>query len=411
MDIEENDEVEKEIDIVYSGKFSNESKIFQFPLVPKSSMNIEKINSLSMDQKNNSMKMELNFDKKYLDKNDYNAVPTRTLKGEKIENNTNICLGFLKNDKFYLIPISQMFQFRQDSSNINKDKNVIITKDRKDILNHSFKSEEKKGEYYTPLTIHQPNSIDSKIMIERIAQPDGKMKNANFMKKEEYFDFLFKYVISPESGGDSNEDFLSLYKNNSSKESFLDDVPEAKNEEDNMIIEEENENKNEIKKSNAKSKGFNVGIEAIKNNSNEKNSGRTENGNSFVYNIINNIYEENKDSESLYYNDLLTKICQKMNISEVDEEKIQLIKNEIEENCIIVKENICFVKSNGDDNVQKVRDFLIKEIGNMDNGIKKQQIKELIKQNGLSISDNKLTVLLKKICKNSGNLWVIKSPN
>ena len=410
MDIEENDEVEKEIDIVYSGQFSNESKLFQFPLVPKSSMNIENINSLSMSKDNMSMKMKLNIDKKYLDKNDYNAVPISFLKGEKIENNSNICIGFLKNDKLYLTSISQIFQFRQDFSNRNREKNVMIKKDRKDSRNPSFKIEEKIEEDYMPLTINQPNSIDSKIMIERIAQP-GEMKNANFMKKEEYFDFLFKYVISPESGGDSNEDYLSLYKNNSSKESFVDNIPEVKNEEDNMIIEKENENKKEIKKSNLKSKGFNVGIESIKNNNNEKNLGKVENGNSFVCNIINNIYEENKDNESLYYNDLLTKICQKMSISNDDEEKIEQIKNEIEKNCIIVKENICFVKSNGDDNVQKVRNFLIKGIGNMDNGMKKQQIKELIKQNGLSISDNKLTNLLKKICKNSGNLWVIKSPN
>lgn len=410
MDIEENDEVEKEIDIVYSGQFSNESKLFQFPLVPKSSMNIENINSLSMSKDNMSMKMKLNIDKKYLDKNDYNAVPISFLKGEKIENNSNICIGFLKNDKLYLTSISQIFQFRQDFSNRNREKNVMIKKDRKDSRNSSFKIEEKIEEDYMPLTINQPNSIDSKIMIERIAQP-GEMKNANFMKKEEYFDFLFKYVISPESGGDSNEDYLSLYKNNSSKESFVDNIPEVKNEEDNMIIEKENENKKEIKKSNLKSKGFNVGIESIKNNNNEKNLGKIENGNSFVCNIINNIYEENKDNESLYYNDLLTKICQKMSISNDDEEKIEQIKNEIEKNCIIVKENICFVKSNGDDNVQKVRNFLIKEIGNIDNGMKKQQIKELIKQNGLSISDNKLTNLLKKICKNSGNLWVIKSPN
>ena len=249
MDIEENDEVEKEIDIVYSGQFSNESKLFQFPLVPKSSMNIEKINSLSMSKDNMSMKMKLNIDKKYLDKNDYNAVPISFLKGEKIENNSNICIGFLKNDKLYLTSISQIFQFRQDFSNRNREKNVMIKKDRKDSRNPSFKIEEKIEEDYMPLTIHQPNSIDSKIMIERIAQP-GEMKNANFMKKEEYFDFLFKYVISPESGGDSNEDYLSLYKNNSTKESFVDNIPEVKNEEDNMIIEKENENKKEIKKSN-----------------------------------------------------------------------------------------------------------------------------------------------------------------
>ena len=46
MDIDDNDEIEREIDIVYSGQFSNETKIFQFPLIPKNLMNIENINSL-----------------------------------------------------------------------------------------------------------------------------------------------------------------------------------------------------------------------------------------------------------------------------------------------------------------------------------------------------------------------------
>ena len=44
MDIEEDDEVERELDIVYSGQFSNETKLFQFPLIPQSSMNIQNIN-------------------------------------------------------------------------------------------------------------------------------------------------------------------------------------------------------------------------------------------------------------------------------------------------------------------------------------------------------------------------------
>ena len=54
---------------------------------------------------------------------------------------------------------------------------------------------------------------------------------------------------------------------------------------------------------------------------------------------------------------------------------------------------------------------LIKEIGNNENGLKKQQIKKLIEQNGLNISDNKLTKLLQKICKYQSNAWIIKLPS
>ena len=60
--------------------------------------------------------------------------------------------------------------------------------------------------------------------------------------------------------------------------------------------------------------------------------------------------------------------------------------------------------------VKDVRNFLIKDIGNNDNGMKKQQIKKLIEQNWLSVSDSKLTKLLQKICKYQGNVWTIKLP-
>ena len=126
MDIDDKDEIAQEMDIVYSGQFSNEAKIFQFPLIPNNLMNINNINSISISKNSKSMKMQMKIDDKYLDKNNYNAVPIQNLKGEKIENNSNLCLGIIKNDKLILTPISQIFQFRHDFSNINKEKNLVI---------------------------------------------------------------------------------------------------------------------------------------------------------------------------------------------------------------------------------------------------------------------------------------------
>ena len=37
-----------------------------------------------------------------------------------------MCLGIIKNKKLILTPISQIFQFRHDFSNINKEKGLII---------------------------------------------------------------------------------------------------------------------------------------------------------------------------------------------------------------------------------------------------------------------------------------------
>ena len=403
MDIDENDEIEKEIDIVYSGQFSNETKIFQFPLIPQNLMNIDNINSLSISQNSKTMKMEMKIDEKYLDKNNYNATPVQNLKGEKIENNSNLCLGVIKNNKLILTPISQIFQFRHDFSNINKEKTLSlkIKGGKKDQKNIGIKKEEKDDIKFNPLYPHLPNSIDSKIMLEKISNLEGEPQKANFMNKDDYFNFLLKYVITPDTEGDTNDNFLALYKNNYSN-SFLESVKEDKNEDENMIIEEKIK---EGKKSNKKSRGFNSGLDVIKNK--DKDIIKTDNNYGIVNNVINNIFE---NEECIEYDNLLMNICQKMSIPITEQEKINQIKKEIEENCILIKEKYCFLKDNESD-IKEVRNFLIKEIGNNENGLKKQQIKKLIEQNGLNISDNKLTKLLQKICKYQSNAWIIKLPS
>ena len=402
MDIDDNDEIEREIDIVYSGQFSNETKIFQFPLIPKNLMNIENINSLSISQNSKNMKMEMKIDEKYLDKNNYNAVPIQNLKGEKIENNSNLCLGIIKNNKLILTPISQIFQFRHDFSNVNKEKNIMlkIKGGKKEQKNIGIKKEEKDEMKFSPLSLYLPNSIESKIAMEKISNLEGQPQKANFMNKDEYFNFMLKYVIIPDSEVDTNDDFLALYKNNFSN-SIIESVKEEKNEDENIIIEEKTK---EEKKPSKKPRGFSHSIDSIRNNEKEIKS---DNNYSVMNNVINSIFENN---DCISYDDLLVNICQKMKISNTDDEKINRVKKEIEENCIIIKQKYCFLKDN-ESEVKDVRNFLIKEIGNNENGMKKQQIKRLIEQNGLNISDNKLTKLLQKICKYQGNVWIIKLPD
>ena len=398
MEIDDNDEIEREIDIVYSGQFSNETKIFQFPLIPKNLMNIENINSLSISQNSKNMKMEMKIDEKYLDKNNYNAVPIQNLKGEKIENNSNLCLGIIKNNKLILTPISQIFQFRHDFSNVNKEKNIMlkIKGGKKEQKNIGIKKEEKDEMKFSPLSLYLPNSIESKIAMEKISNLEGQPQKANFMNKDEYFNFMLKYVIIPDSEVDTNDDFLALYKNNFSN-SIIESVKEEKNEDENIIIEEKTK---EEKKSSKKPRGFSHSIDSIRNNEKEIKS---DNNYSVMNNVINSIFENN---DCISYDDLLVNICQKMKISNTDDEKINRVKKEIGENCILIKQKYCFLKDN-ESEVKDVRNFLIKEIGNNENGMKKQQIKRLIEQNGLNISDNKLTKLLQKICKYQGNVWII----
>lgn len=389
MDIED-DEVEQEFDIVYSGEYSNDVKIFQFPLVQENSMNIEDINSLNVSQNMKTMKMEIKIDDKYFDKNNYNDTPIQTLKGEKIENNSNLCLGIMKNNKLILSPISQIFQFRHDFSNISKDKLIKKIKNDKKEVKNILKKEDKDDNNFIPLTVHQPNSIDSNIVLEKMTSDDEMLGEADFMSKDEYFNLLLKYVITPDTSGDSNDELISFAKNNFSKE--LLEIKEVKNDDEEM----------DMNKSNNKPKNFNSGIEAIKSEKMEVDS-----GNGIVINMINKIFEKN---ECIFYDNLLNDICVQFGLNANNKDKIELIKKEIEKKCIIVKNNICFIRDEDGDN-KDVRNILVKEIGNNENGLKKQQIKKIIEQNNINISDNKLTKILQKICKYTGNSWSIKIPN
>jgi len=217
----------------------------------------------------------------------------------------------MKNDKLILTPISQIFQFRHDFSNINKEKTLSLKiKGKKDQKNIGIKKEEKDDIKFSPLYPHLPNSIESKIMLEKISNLEGEPQKANFMNKDDYFNFLLKYVITPDTEGDTNDDFLALYKNTYSN-SFLESVKENKNEEENMIIEEKIK---EGKKSSKKSRGFNSGLDVIKNI--DKDNIKSDGNYGIVNNIINNIFE---NEECIEYDNLLMNICQKMGIEIIKE--------------------------------------------------------------------------------------------
>ena len=112
-------------------------------------------------------------------------------------------------------------------------------------------------------------------------------------------------------------------------------MKEENNVEENLITEEKIK---EVNKSSKKNRGFNTGIEALKNKINEKES-NISNNSSIVNNVINKIFE---NEEFFVYDDLLMNICEQMNIINTDKEKINQIKKEIDENCLLINKNIAF---------------------------------------------------------------------
>jgi hypothetical protein len=199
--MEIDDEIEQEIDIIYSGEFQNEVNLFQFPLIPKDNLKTETFNTLSINKEHSSMKLDVNIDPQYLDNRAYNFSRTQTMKGEKIDSNTNLCIGIFKNGKLFLTPISNVYQFRHDFSSFEKDI-TIKKKDKRDFRNNMIVEKENLNLEYIPYQLFQPNTIDSNQILDKISNIDYSNKYNNLLNKEQYYDLLLKNIVDETVTGD-----------------------------------------------------------------------------------------------------------------------------------------------------------------------------------------------------------------
>jgi len=383
--MEIDDEIEEEIDIIYSGEFQNEVSLFQFPLIPKDNLKTETFNTLSINKDHSSMKLEVNIDPQYLDNRSYNYSKTQTMKGEKIDSNTNLCIGIFKNGKLFLTPISTVYQFRHDFSSFEKDI-TIKKKDKRDFRNNMIVEKENSNLEYIQYQLFQPNTIDSNQVLNKISNIDYSNKYDNLLSNEQYYDLLLKNIVDETVTGDY-------------------DIP---------IEENDFENKN--KKINNNQISINNNNIDIENNQKKDNKDLFINKNfenqnksvigSIIENTINNIFA---NYDCLFYSDLLELICNELKIDLNDDENVKKIRNEINNYCLVIKEKYCFLKNIDDENNDirlKLIDYISKE-----NGVKKQQIKNYLKENNLNIQESKLNKLMKTFSEYSNSVWVIKTPS
>ncbi len=381
--MEIDDEIEEEIDIIYSGEFQNEVNLFQFPLIPKDNLKTETFNTLSINKEHSSMKLDVNIDPQYLDNRAYNFSRTQTMKGEKIDSNTNLCIGIFKNGKLILTPISTVYQFRHDFSSFEKDI-TIKKKDKRDFRNNMIVEKENLNLEYIPYQLFQPNTIDSNQILDKISNIDYSNKYNNLLNKEQYYDLLLKNIVDETVTGDYDipieDDFFDNKNINSNQNS--------KN--NNMIDIENNKNKDNQE-------------EFIDINVEKKNKSVI---GGIIENTINNIFA---NYDCLFYGDLLELICNELKIDLTDDENVKKIRNEISNVCLVVKDEYCFLKNIDDEN-NDIRLKLINYISK-ENGVKKQQIKNYLKENNLNIQENKLNKLMKTFSEYSNSFWIIKTPS
>lgn len=381
MDVD--DELEAEIDVIYSGEFADEMSLMQFPLIPKDNFKQNSISALSVNRKSEALKIEKKIDINYLDQRAPNLTTKQVMNGQRIESNTNLTVGMFRNGALYLTPVSHIYQFRHDFSSI-EDKEIIQRRKKNDFRSHQQlpKKEDNENEY-VPLQMHFPNTIESCKAIEKIVSVDGYMEEeTKFLSKEEYFNLLLKYINDKSITDELNEKSIS---------------PDY---EDYMNYKKKN--KKEIKKEGTKPKAKEEEINTSNKHVQE----------SIVGEILFKVFGK---EECLEYENLLSQICNELNINkDTSTKQVEQIKKEIDNYCIIcaynaTQSNVCYIKNIGDEEIKDIRIKLIDYLAG-NNGVKKQQIKNFLKENNISIQDNKLNKLLKSIGEYTNSLWVIKSP-
>jgi hypothetical protein len=384
--MEIDDEIEEEIDIIYSGEFQNEVNLFQFPLIPKDNLKTQNFNTLSINKEHSSMKLDVNIDPQYLDNRAYNFSKTQTMKGEKIDSNTNLCIGIFKNGKLFLTPISNVYQFRHDFSSFEKDI-TIKKKDKKDFRNNMIIEKENLNLEYIPYQLFQPNTIDSNQILKKITNIDYSNKYDNLLNKEQYYDLLLKNIVDETVTGDYDIPIEDNYFDNNNKNINNNQISNNYN----TIDTKNNQNKDD--KDNKD--------EFIDINFEKKNKSVIGN---IIENTINNIFA---NYDCLFYGDLLELICNELNIDLNDDENVKKIRNEISNVCLVIKDKYCFLKNIDDENNDirlKLIDYISKE-----DGVKKQQIKNYLKENNLNIQESKLNKLMKTFSEYSNSVSVIKT--
>ena len=191
--MEVDDEVEEEFDVIYSGVLASETALFQFPLQPKD-YKVNPVSSLGINRQNSLLKYERKIDINHLDQRSSTLSTNQVMIGQRIESNTNLCLGVIRDGKLYLNAINDVYQFRHDFSDIDEEEESQVKRADKFKANSKAITAKDNQLEYTPLTIFQPNSISSTEVIEKIVSGKGDQGMPEFLNKDEYFGLLLKYI-------------------------------------------------------------------------------------------------------------------------------------------------------------------------------------------------------------------------
>lgn len=406
------DELETEIDIVYSGELDNEVNLFQYPLVPKENLNSSSIHSISFNRQNALMKIEQNLDKRTLNQHSQKVSSTHTLIGERIEANTNLLIGVFRDNSFYLTPVANIFQFRHDFSKSEGANEVISTKkkvDRRDYRNttNALVKNEKEEMDYSPLMIFNINSIESCSMIEKInSVGDRHLSKANaikFLSKGGYYSLLLKYINDRSIIDELNEKAIppdhsiedTIFSSNKNNKGALMGLPMKSKDamKDKGLINEDEDNR------------MHVDDDIMVS---DQQSNRQRSDSSVLLSIVQTLFGKN---DCLAYDKLLTDVIDRLKLKKDDSGQLGKLESEIKHICFITSNRICFLKTKGEDEETNTIRLKLLELLSLNNesGVKRAKVTSHLKESNVAFKANVVSSILNSIGKKGKNeLWYLK---
>jgi len=251
----EDDEILEEIDVFYNGDLNGEIFVMQYPLRPsdKPYGDHADLSKVMLNKENSNLKLVYsieskmkNFDTQYYEGKNF----IQSLQGQKIDPNTNYCVGVFKNNMLYLNPVSNFIQFRNDFSHMeaaelarkkNKEKVVNSRKDsinvssgvglgnmsgNNGVINNSINLTNNPGNFtnssqgvninisdnkqnplsalqssldystsWLDLKFYKKDTIQSYQIYEKLSFDDNlKLNKINFVENKEFYEFFFSNI-------------------------------------------------------------------------------------------------------------------------------------------------------------------------------------------------------------------------
>jgi hypothetical protein len=119
------------------------------------------------------------------------------LVGQKIDTNTNYCIGIFKDNALYLNPITNFMQFKHDFSTTEGNDIKKKVKDKphpKKGITLTPSEMIKEEDKWTDLKYYKKESIHSGQIYERLSFEENEAKEVKFLSPADYFNLLFNSI-------------------------------------------------------------------------------------------------------------------------------------------------------------------------------------------------------------------------